>query len=328
MPPFHLTRPLDMGKRLQLLLVTPSLSAAFVNRIGKPWTFPTQATCRSRAGVLFSSYGEDMNQEDMMESDMLVAVDHNDILIDASSVKSTSKKLAHTFSEDQPRGILHRAFSFFLFNQENKMLLTQRASSKITFPGVWTNTCCSHPLHGMTPNEVDPVPAAYPNFPGAKHAAIRKLKHELGIEPQYIQHDKITFISRFHYWASDTLTYGEEAPWGEHEVDYILFFKLPEGVDLPLNPCPEEVEDYKYVSISELKEMMKDPELLWSPWFVGIMEKGGFDWWEDMERSLAGEHTNSEVYFFDPPAAHVAAYNKPSHRRQTGVLSTEGVLQV
>lgn len=270
-----------------------------------------------------------MNQEDMMESDMLVTVDQNDVLVgDAPSDKSASKKLAHTFNEYQPRGVLHRAFSFFLFDQDNKMLLTQRASSKITFPSVWTNTCCSHPLHGMTPNEVDLVPQAYPHFPGIKYAAIRKLKHELGIRPEYIPHDKITFISRFHYWAADTVTYGKQAPWGEHEVDYILFFKLPEGVDLPVHPCADEVEEYKYASITELKEMMKDPDLLWSPWFVGIMEKGGFQWWQDMDRSLAGENTNSNVDFFDPPTAHMAAYNKPAHGRQTGILSREGVVQL
>ena len=203
--------------RLQLLLLAPSFCSAFVNRIGTPWTARSQATCILCAeSVLSTSYGQNMDQKAMMESDMLVTVDHNDVLIDSATGESTSKKAAHTFNSDQPRGVLHRAFSFFLFNQDNKMLLTQRASSKITFPGVWTNTCCSHPLHGMTPNEVDPVPAAYPDFPGIKHAAIRKVKHELGIEPQYVPHDKITFISRFHYWASDKITYGDEAPWGEH----------------------------------------------------------------------------------------------------------------
>jgi isopentenyl-diphosphate delta-isomerase type 1 len=161
-----------------------------------------------------SQYGVDMDQEAMMESDMLVTVDENDLLVSAGT--STSKKLAHSFNPQQPRGILHRAFSFFFFDQDNRMLLTQRALSKITFPGVWTNTCCSHPLFGMTPNEVDVTPDAYPSFPGIKHAAIRKLKHELGIEAQYVPHDKITFISRFHYWASDTVTYGSNPPWGEH----------------------------------------------------------------------------------------------------------------
>ena len=96
------------------------------------------------------------------------------------------------------------------------MLLTKRASSKITFPSVWTNTCCSHPLYGMTPNEVDVVPDAYPDFPGIKHAAIRKSFHELGIPEQYIPHDQIQFVSRFHYWAADTVTYGQNPPWGEH----------------------------------------------------------------------------------------------------------------
>jgi len=52
-------------------------------------------------------------------------------------------------------GLLHRAFSVFLFNERNELLLQQRAASKITFPRMWTNTCCSHMLH--TPAELDPT---------------------------------------------------------------------------------------------------------------------------------------------------------------------------
>ena len=92
-------------------------------------------------------------------------------------------------------------------------------------------------------------------------------------------------------------------------------------------PCDDEVEDYLFVSIDELKDMMKDPALLWSPWFVGIMEKGGFAWWKDMEASLAGENTESKVHFFDPPAEHVGRYNKPFHTRQTGILQKESVVE-
>ena len=200
------------------------------------------------------------------------------------------------------------------------MLLTQRAASKITFPNVWTNTCCSHPLYGMTPNEADEVPAAYPSFPGIKHAAIRKLRHELGIDPSYINHDKIQFIGRFHYWASDTVTYGDEAPWGEHEVDYVLF--LQSQADVPIEANPDEVGDFKYVTIQELKDMMQDPTLIWSPWFRGMMDRGIFDWWNDLEGSLAGKYTNEDVVFFDPPAEHHASYNVQSHGRRTGVLSS------
>jgi len=170
-----------------------------------------------------SEYGANMDQEALMESDQLVAVDSNDILVPSASL---SKKDGHSFSEKTPRALLHRAFSFFLFDNDGKMLLTQRAASKITFPNVWTNTCCSHPLYGMKPNEVDVTPDAYPDFPGIKHAAIRKLKHELGIDSQYIRHDQIKFLTRFHYWAADTLTYGDKTPWGEHEVDYILFLQV------------------------------------------------------------------------------------------------------
>jgi isopentenyl-diphosphate delta-isomerase len=50
------------------------------------------------------------------------------------------------------KGLLHRAFSVFLFDSQNRLLLQQRASEKITFPDMWTNTCCSHPLN--TPDEL------------------------------------------------------------------------------------------------------------------------------------------------------------------------------
>jgi isopentenyl-diphosphate delta-isomerase len=256
-----------------------------------------------------------MDQQAMMESDMLIVVDENDVVVNNVIA---SKKNAHEFSPSQPRGIAHRAFSFFLFNKDKEMLLTRRADSKITFPGVWTNTACSHPLHGMTPNEVDEVPAAYPEFPGIKHAAIRKLKHELGIDPKYIPHGDIQFVSRFHYWAADTKTYGKDTPWGEHEVDYVLFLKSEEAVVVV--PNPDEVADYKYVSSSQLKDMFDDPSLTWSPWFRGIMDGGGFAWWDDLENTLQGKHTHSEVHFFDPPEEHYASYNDHSHSRSTGVM--------
>lgn len=261
-------------------------------------------------------YGLGMDQQAMMESDMLVTVDENDLFVEDAVV---SKKLAHTFSAEQPRGICHRAFSLFLFNPKGEMLLTQRANSKITFPSVWTNTCCSHPLVGMTPNEVDITPDAYPQFDGIKHAAIRKTKHELGITS--IEHSSIQFISRFHYWASDTRTHGPMAPWGEHEVDYILFCQMPKEPKLD-NVDSEEVANTKYVSIAQLKEMMKDPQHIWSPWFLGIMERGGFEWWADLPNSLAGKNTNTDITFFDPDPAFVADYNLRTHTRQTGVLSS------
>ena len=209
-------------------------------------SFSKRSTWKGGVRQFMSDYGKDMDQEALMESDMLIAVDENDVLITDVEL---SKRAGHTFNAETPRAVLHRAFSFFLFDEEGRMLLTQRAGSKITFPNVWTNTCCSHPLYGMKPDEADEVPAAYPSFPGIKHAAIRKLRHELGIDPSYIEHGRIQFIGRFHYWASDTVTYGKDAPWGEHEVDYVLFLQSQQHV--PVNANPDEVRDYKYVSIEE-----------------------------------------------------------------------------
>jgi isopentenyl-diphosphate delta-isomerase type 1 len=298
------------------------------------------------APVQSAVYGQGMDQTAMMEQDCIVAVDEydrvipNDKLASAlgdESIQFLSKKQAHLFTAEQPRGIAHRAFSVFLFNCDNEMLLTKRASDKITFPNVWTNTCCSHPIYGQTPNEVDDGVAGYPHFPGIKHAAIRKLHHELGIVAQDVPHSQFRFVSRFHYWAADTLTYSKEEPqWGEHEVDYVLFLKYPEK-EIPLQVNAEEVGEYKYVSANELKQMFAEssdtetpPEstsILWSPWFRGIMEKGGYEWWDHLDEIVSSadeahcQFTTSKVTFFSPPPQHHAVFNHDdTHSRQTGVL--------
>ena len=88
-----------------------------------------------------------------MKHDTCIVVDSEDNMVGRGS-----KKECHIFTDQQP-GILHRAFSVFLFDEEKRLLLQKRAAHKITFPEHWTNTCCSHPLHGFDPPEVD-VPEA------------------------------------------------------------------------------------------------------------------------------------------------------------------------
>jgi len=267
-----------------------------------------------RATTVLVTYGEGMSQEDMMQQDMLVLVDSTDQISG-----EMSKREAHTFSAMQPRGWLHRAFSCFIFDQEGRMLLTRRAARKITFPGVWTNACCSHPLHGLTPSEVDHGEEAA--MPGIKHAARRKLGHELGITGAQIPHEDFRYLGRFHYWAADTRTYGPEAPWGEHEVDYILFFRGE--VNLELNP--DEVEEARYVTQEELRFMIADENIRWSPWFIGIMERGGWTWWGDLEQALAEKspHFTTEIVYFDPPTEHWGTYNLDSHDATTGVRQVD-----
>jgi isopentenyl-diphosphate delta-isomerase len=107
------------------------------------------------------------------------------------------------------KGLLHRAFSVFLFNSKNELLLQQRATEKITFPGMWTNTCCSHPLGipGETGVELEE------SVMGVKIAAQRKLDHELGIKPAQVPIENFKFLTRIHYKAPS------DGKWGEHESE-------------------------------------------------------------------------------------------------------------
>lgn len=102
--------------------------------------------------------------------------------------------LAHLM-EKINAGLLHRAFSVFLFNNEGKLLIQQRASEKITFPGLWANTCCSHPLWDFENELIEE------NQLGVKNAAIRKLHHELGIDTKRFTVDDFTYLTRIHYKA-------------------------------------------------------------------------------------------------------------------------------
>lgn len=148
-----------------------------------------------------------MSQSDFMERDTVLVLSDNDEVIG-----SASKKESHQFTPKNPRGILHRAFSVFLYDlSTQEILLQQRASTKITFPNVWTNTCCSHPLHGMDVNEVDaPEDVMDGTVKGVKAAAVRKLEHELGIQVGQLPMDSFKFLTRLHYWAADTVTHGEK----------------------------------------------------------------------------------------------------------------------
>ena len=260
----------------------------------------SDATKKTKTG-----WGLGWSQKDMMEKDTVVVVDGADQILG-----SASKLDSHVFSKSQPHGVLHRAFSVFIFDKSTgKLLLQQRAASKITFPNVWTNTCCSHPLHGMTPNEVDtPEDVANGSVPGVKHAAIRKLGQELGIPESQLDLNRFQFLTRLHYWAADTVTHGKQAPWGEHEIDYVLLYSVDKASDLTLSPHPDEVQAVKWVSQSELQDMLDDKSLLLSPWFRIIVQRWLFTWWKDLSRALQPnskycDYTN--IHEFDPRPEHV-----------------------
>jgi len=136
---------------------------------------------------------------------------------------------------------LHRAFSVFLFNNQDKMLLQQRSFSKYHSGGLWTNTCCSHPKPGEE----------------TIMAAKRRLTEEMGVEAN------IDFAFEFIYQAVfDNGLY-------EYEYDHV-YIGTYEG---PINPNPAEVAGYCYKSIAEIKvDLLLKPQL-YTAWFKIALPK-------------------------------------------------------
>lgn len=148
-----------------------------------------------------SLQGHDEEQIRLMEERCIV-VNNDD-----NYVRDGSKKECHLMTNIQ-KGLLHRAFSMFLFDPSTgKLLLQRRSPEKITFPNMWTNTCCSHPL--AVRSEID-------GKEGAKRAAQRKLEHELGIPTEEVKLDDIQFLTRIHYIAPS------DGTWGEHEGKFFF----------------------------------------------------------------------------------------------------------
>lgn len=224
--------------------------------------------------------GKDEEQIRLM-NELCIILDYND-----KPVGAGTKKLTHLM-KNIDQGLLHRAFSVFLFNKENKLLLQQRATEKITFPDMWTNTCCSHPL--CFPEELGSISSndekklLLEGIRGAKNAAIRKLDHELGIKGVNVE--DFQFLTRIHYKSPNPT----DDKWGEHEIDYILIAKK----EIDVVPNENEIRDHSYVSKQELIDMMNDPKLVFTPWFKLICENYLFKWWDDLKDGvvLQEDHT-------------------------------------
>ena len=159
----------------------------------------------------------------------------NVILVDESdNVVGTMEKM-----EAHRRGVLHRAFSILLFNTKGEVLLQKRSANKYHSAGLWTNTCCSHPL----PDE--PV----------DRATRRKLKQEMGIDLQP------EFAYKFIYKAplDNGLT--------EHEFDHVFVGQF-EG-EPSINT--DEVEDWKFVNLEALKQDVHHNPDAYTAWFKLIL---------------------------------------------------------
>ena len=138
-------------------------------------------------------------------------------------------------------GLLHRAFSVFIFNSKGELMLQQRASSKYHSPTLWTNTCCSHPRENESYLE----------------AAHRRLIEEMGFDCN------LTFKFNFIYKANldNGLT--------EHELDYVFVGVFDEEPNL--NPL--EVMAYRWVEMEDLKKDIDKNPQNYTAWFKIIFDQ-------------------------------------------------------
>jgi len=143
--------------------------------------------------------------------------------------------------EAHEQGLLHRAFSVLLFNKNGEILLQQRAEDKYHSGGLWTNTCCSHPM----PSE------------STLEAAERRLQEEMGI--------KALLTLKFSFTYKCEL----DNDMMEHEYDHVFYGRF-DGEPV-LNP--DEAMDFKYMSISDIKSDIKSNPDNYTVWFKLIMDR-------------------------------------------------------
>ena len=166
------------------------------------------------------------------------------ILVDEQDKQSgTMEKLAA-----HKQGLLHRAFSIFIFSPDGKMLLQRRAFKKYHSGGLWTNACCSHPEPG---EELAP-------------AAARRLKEEMGFETP------VEKVFDFIYKAAfdNGLT--------EYEFDHVFTGEYNGRIV----PDKEEAMDYCYKSVQEISQSLKAQPHLYTAWFREAFPRIEI-WWSD-----------------------------------------------
>ncbi len=160
------------------------------------------------------------------ESEELILVDEND-----NEAGYLSKALAHDGG-----GILHRAFSVFLFNDNGELLLQRRAASKRLWPQFWSNSCCSHPRRGES----------------LELATQRRLQDELNV------HAELEYVYKFSYQAD----FGNLG--AEHELCHVYLGKIHDEVQAN----DQEIDSIRFVSVVDLEAEFESARDQFTPWFL------------------------------------------------------------
>jgi len=165
-----------------------------------------------------------------MIEDKVILVDAND-----NQVGLMAKLEAHE------KGVLHRAFSVFIFNKKGELMLQRRALGKYHSPGLWTNTCCSHQREGES------------NIESGK----RRLSEEMGFVTELIEKTSFIYKAKF----DNGLT--------EHEFDHVLVGNFDNSPKINT----EEVDSWKWMNMENIKDDIKVHSNNYTAWFKIIFEK-------------------------------------------------------
>ncbi len=168
----------------------------------------------------------DLHRTVSSESEELILVDSED-----NEVGYRSKADCH----DGP-GVLHRAFSLFLFNDDGELLLQQRSAEKRLWPGYWSNSCCSHPRRGET------LPIA----------TMRRLRDELNTAAE------LEYIYQFCYQAE----FSEAG--SENELCHVYLGRI----DGDIRPNDSEIEGIRFISAKDLDLELAEQPQRFTPWFI------------------------------------------------------------
>lgn len=150
--------------------------------------------------------------------------------------------------EAHEKALLHRAFSIFIFNDRGEMMLQRRALSKYHSPGLWTNSCCSHPRPGES----------------LEKATERRILEEMGLQCK--MHEVFSFIYKATFDHGLT----------EHELDHVFIGTYNE--DPMINT--DEVEEWKWMDIEELLTDVDHHPEKYTVWFkIALKEMGNKGYW-------------------------------------------------
>lgn len=158
------------------------------------------------------------------EAEELIVVDQND-----EQTGYLSKAECHDGG-----GVLHRAFSVFLFDKNGRLLLQRRAESKRLWPGYWSNSCCSHPRRGES----------------MSIATRRRLHDELNVDTE------LEFVYKFNYEAAF------ENAGSENELCHVYLGRVPADV----RPNDHEIAEIRFVTARDLGEELRASPDSFTPW--------------------------------------------------------------